>query len=173
MSEGLYIPVLWLLFAFISIVVCHLSSAETVGFRYSVIRKHPECKPKSAIDFFTGRFYLRWKRANSFTRYWYRLCVFIIILFCCELIFLMEQIIFIRGSILDFFTWTYGGKDGILVIGFLPALVYLFVYIASKSIPDRLKESLVKTICPLMVVLITVGVLALVLLTMIWKLRTD
>ena len=171
MMESLYIPILWLLFAVFSIAVCRISMAESVGFSRKTVRKHPKCKPRNLIESLSGRHYLRWKKANNYTCLWYRSSVFLVILVFCELLFLFEHIIFVRGDMHAFFTWVAGGRAGIVIIGFLPASVYVPVYIASKPIPDKLKSCMLEAVCPLWTVLIAIGVFALILLAIIWKLR--
>ncbi|MBQ1684689.1 MAG: hypothetical protein II072_04190 [Clostridia bacterium] len=170
MNKGIFIPIIWLLYAAFSIVVCHMSAAETVGFNRKVIRKHPECGPRNVFEFISGRNYLRWKKADEITRAWYRTCLSLIVLACCELVFLLVKVIFIQGSLYGFFSWAAGEREGVYVIGCLPVAVFVPVYIASKNgTPAGLRKVLLEAVCPVFAWLLSVGVLALIPLLAVWR----
>ena len=55
------------------------------------------------------------------------------------------------------------------MIGFLPFVLYVLVYAASKSgVPAEIRRALLEGVCPVFSVILSVGVLALILLLAVW-----
>ena len=159
----------WILSSVMAVVFCHLSAAESVKFNRKTFQKHSECRPKNALEWLTGRNYLRWKKANVNTRSWYRLCIALCVMTIAELLFILTQVIIIRGNVLEFFSWLAKGKDGIMIFGALPSIVAVACYFASRTGFEGLKRFLSEAICPVFAVLVAVIYVALIPLLFVWR----